>query len=189
MSREGIVEHCNWCYAIMPTNYHINKHVREYHPEVDEIELSTDRLRTRYPDVDIEKLISLYVNKNESIKSLIFQGLSIHRHLKLIGVTRSRNSEISVHRTVMTKMKFDTKEQYNAYTYSIVAPKTKEEKLLRSKLIRKGMAKSKFNDLAEPILNTIDEIAEAQEIQKMVSSELAKLKQIELALKAQQENP
>lgn len=71
-------------------------HIRNYHPEISEVEYERYIVGCRYPTIDIEWLVQRYVDRLETMVGLQRKGIFVKKYLQTIGVARDWRADLSL---------------------------------------------------------------------------------------------
>ena len=156
-----MIKHCLWC--VSPINDDLKDHVSTHHPEVDEIDYQLALARNRHPDIDIQKLASLYIDKKETVFGLRHYNIHIEDYLRSIGALRTIEED----------------EVIRGDAELFVATKKLEDKLIFGNSIRISISESKFGELTQPIITGIENNNIIEEAHIQLKAELAYLKKKE----------
>lgn len=144
---------CTECDYSSIKSGNMRRHFHKYHPEANQAPLEKHILQVRYPTVDFDEAVQRYIDRKETVWTMMHKGYRLTRYLRLLGVLRSVYEDIPIHATIKygSASPFDNPKfvQTMLERYGTIKPSNSPElleKSLRTSLENKGLG-----DLFEPI--------------------------------------
>ena len=91
---------CTECEYSSIKSGNMRRHFYKYHPGSNQVPLEKHILEVRYPGVDFDGEVQRYLDRKETVWTMMDKGYRLTRYLRLLGVLRSVYEDVGVQNTI-----------------------------------------------------------------------------------------